>query len=890
MKELNVRDTMAISWSREWRILGSTVYAHSVLQVTVGILLVSLSIKAGLTQEYEVYRDRVNPNWSDDGNSFWFRSQLSRQESEFILVDAQNGVREPLFDHQQLADEINSRTDYRVRPQSLGSDGVVVTSFDPATNRVDLELPGWRLRLDRGSGEFEWEAGKRDVAGKLFLPIRASRRSGEEATLEVHNRLAQIVEFVWVTPDRKLVVYEQVQPGKSFQQNTFVGHAWLIRDQGGKQLGCFFVEDRDQQVFELNQAQLDQVENAQPQKKRSNKSADRRTPSSRRRSGNQAAPFEVFVRDHDLWIQPRGTGATGSPDTVKPATRLTEDGNAENSFHRSAQRARMMQMQYGKKDYPSHVGDVQWSRDKRYLVAWQTTVVPEREINIVKALAPDGQPELIRYPYAKAGDRIPVRSPRLFEAATGKEIPLDDDLFPDPWQTKLERFSEDLQSAWFFYNERGHQKIQIVHVELATGNSKVVIEEESSTFLHYSSAGKYKLHWIDDSTALWSSERHGWNHLCRINMKTGEILNAVTEGEWNVKRFIRMKGDAVWFLAVGVLKDANPYYEYLCKSNLDGSCFQVLTPSLGHHSITWSPDQRFFVDRYCCVDTPPVFELRKSSDGSLVCNVEQAEIVTARPDHDLRLVLPEPFAAPGRDDKTMIHGVVYWPSNFDPSKKWPIIENIYAGPHDHHVPNSFRQRRRFRELTDAGFVVVQIDGMGTAWRSKEFHDVCYRNLRDAGLPDRIAWLKALAEKYPALDLDRVGIFGGSAGGQNALAALLWHHDFYKVAVADCGCHDNRMDKIWWNEQWMGKLSPGNHYAENSNVENAHRLKGHLLLIVGGLDSNVDPSSTLQVVTRLVDANKDFDLLVIPNAGHGAGDTPYGRRRRLAFFQRHLLKD
>jgi dipeptidyl aminopeptidase/acylaminoacyl peptidase len=180
-----------------------------------------------------------------------------------------------------------------------------------------------------------------------------------------------------------------------------------------------------------------------------------------------------------------------------------------------------------------------------------------------------------------------------------------------------------------------------------------------------------------------------------------------------------------------------------------------------------------------------------------------------------------------------------------------------------------------------------MDGMGTSHRSKAFHDVCWKNLGDSGFPDRIAWIRAAAAKYRELDLTRVGIYGGSAGGQSSTRALLAHGDFYHVAVSDCGCHDNRMDKIWWNEQWMG-WPIGPHYAEQSNVTQAHRLTGKLLLIVGELDRNVDPSSTMQVASALVKADKDFDLLVIPGAGHGSAETPYGRRRRADFLVRHLL--
>ena len=202
------------------------------------------------------------------------------------------------------------------------------------------------------------------------------------------------------------------------------------------------------------------------------------------------------------------------------------------------------------------------------------------------------------------------------------------------------------------------------------------------------------------------------------------------------------------------------------------------------------------------------------------------------------------------------------------------------------MPKTFRTLYRSQELAELGFVVVKIDGMGTNWRSKRFHDVCWRNLKDSGFPDRIAWMKAAAEKYPFMDLSRVGIYGGSAGGQSALAGMLLHPEFYKAAAADCGCHDNRMDKIWWNEAWMG-WPVGPHYAENSNVTHAHKLQGKLLLTVGELDTNVDPASTMQVVKALIKADKDFELIVFPGKGHGIGESPFGVRRRRDFFVRHL---
>jgi dipeptidyl aminopeptidase/acylaminoacyl peptidase len=243
--------------------------------------------------------------------------------------------------------------------------------------------------------------------------------------------------------------------------------------------------------------------------------------------------------------------------------------------------------------------------------------------------------------------------------------------------------------------------------------------------------------------------------------------------------------------------------------------------------------------------------------------------------------------AKGRDGQTDIYGVIIRPTHFDPNKRYPVIEEIYAGPQSAFVPKAFSSYYGMQGLAELGFILVKIDGMGTSERSKAFHDVCWKNLGDAGFPDRILWMKAAAAKYPYMDLTRVGIYGGSAGGQSSTRALLAHGDFYRVAVSDCGCHDNRMDKIWWNELWMG-WPIGPEYEQQSNVTQAHNLTGKLLLMVGEMDENVDPASTMQVVHALIKADKDFDLLVNTGKGHGSGESEYGRRRRADFFVRHLL--
>ena len=318
--------------------------------------------------------------------------------------------------------------------------------------------------------------------------------------------------------------------------------------------------------------------------------------------------------------------------------------------------------------------------------------------------------------------------------------------------------------------------------------------------------------------------------------------------------------------------------------NFDGTGLVILTAGNGNHTVQWSPDRQYVVDTWSRVDAAPVTELRRTSDGTRVCELEHADLTLLR---RTGWRAPEPFVAKGRDGTTDIYGAIFRPTYFDPHHRYPVIENIYAGPQDSYVPKSFRAYFSEQSLAELGFIVVKIDGMGTANRSKAFHDVCWKNLADAGYADRIAWIRAAAQRFPGFDLTRVGIYGGSAGGQNAVRALLDHGDFYRAAVADCGCHDNRMDKIWWNELWMG-WPVDDSYRRSSNVEDAHRLSGHLLLVVGELDRNVDPASTMQVVNALVRADKDFELLVVPGAGHGSAESPYGQRRRMDFLVRHLL--
>lgn len=587
---------------------------------------------------------------------------------------------------------------------------------------------------------------------------------------------------------------------------------------------------------------------------------ERERPRRRRRRGPRPRPdspdgkWSVHVKDHNLYLRDRATGKESA---------LSRDGTADDGYSER----------------------VFWSPDSQKLVALRTKKGQEHEVYLIESSPHDQlQPKLHKLHYLKPGDRIPLTKPHLFAVGAHKEISIADELFANPWSIEDVRWSANSRCFTFVYNQRGHQVLRLVAVDAKSGAARAVIDERSKTFLDYNS--KFFIHYLDlANEIIWMSERDGWNHLYLYDAATGQVKNQITKGRWVVRGVDRVDEQArqIWFRAGGIHPAQDPYYVHYCRINFDGSSLVCFTDGDGTHCVEYSPDRRFLIDTYSRVDLAPVTELRRGADGKHICTLERADISALQKSG---WTAPERFVAKGRDGTTDIHGVIFRPTNLDKNKKYPIIEKIYAGPQGAFVPKAFRPFFSPQHLAELGFVVVQIDGMGTNHRSKAFHDVCWKNLGDAGLPDRIRWIKAAAAKYPYMDGDRVGIFGGSAGGQSALRAVLAYPDFYKAAVANCGCHDNRMDKIWWNELWMG-WPVGPHYAAQSNVTNAHKLRGKLLLIVGELDRNVDPASTMQVVNALIKAGKDFDLLIVPGAGHG---TPggYARRRQQDFFVRHLL--
>jgi dipeptidyl aminopeptidase/acylaminoacyl peptidase len=589
----------------------------------------------------------------------------------------------------------------------------------------------------------------------------------------------------------------------------------------------------------------------------------RRNPGRSRFSGDEDHPiaspdekWNAYTKDNNVFVRESEDGEE---------IQLSTDGEETNTY---------MQLE--------------WAPESKSIIAWRCEPGDHKEVYLIRTSPPEGGRAVMQSrPYDLPGDKLDAYELNIFNIENRKQI--KPELKRIDLGSPRPRWSKDGSYLIYEKVDRGHQRLRVIKVDISDGSWRNIIDEKSDTFIwtaHTENLGLNRINYLTKTDEIiYVSEMDGWRHIYLADIKQGKISHQITKGQWVVRGIDLIDEDArqIWFNAGGKNPDQDPYFLHYYRINFDGTGLTELTEGNGNHSIQYSPDRKYIIDTYSRVDMAPIHKLRRTSDGSLVCELEKADISELiakgwKP--------PEVFVSKGRDGKTDIWGIISRPDDLDHDKKYPIIEDIYAGPQNFFTPKTFSARNRYQSLNELGFIVVKMDGMGTANRSKAFHDVCWKDLKDAGFPDRILWIKAAAKKYPYMDIERVGLYGTSAGGQSAAGALLFHPEFYKVAVANCGCHDNRMDKASWNEQWMG-YPVESQYAECSNVDNAYRLQGHLFLIVGEMDNNVPPESTFRVVNALIKAEKDFDLLVVPNGGHGAGGR-YGQRRLQDFFVRHLM--
>lgn len=563
----------------------------------------------------------------------------------------------------------------------------------------------------------------------------------------------------------------------------------------------------------------------------------------------------AFIRNHNVFVAPKGK--------LKDARQVTFDGNNQQYYSNR----------------------IQWSGDSEKIAAVKIQKVEVRQLTLIESSPKEQlQPKLQARDYVKPGDALPQKSPVVFNLKRNQLFVFDISLIENQFDISDLSWRKDGRAVTFEFNKRGHQEYGVMELDANSGVSRFIIKETNKTFIDYSGK-KYRTDILDGSEIIWASERDGWNHLYLYDGKTGKVKNQITAGEWVVRKVIHVDEDKrkIIFEGSGRNRNQDPYFIQYYSIDFDGQNLQELTHDDANHQAVFNNDYSQFIDTYSRVDQAPVAVLRDYK-GNVILELEKTNLNTLQ---TLGWKAPEVFTAKARDGVTDVWGIIIRPTNFDPAKKYPVIEYIYAGPHSSFVPKSFYANPSgMYELAELGFIVVQIDGMGTSNRSKAFQDISWKNLKDAGFADRILWMQAAARKYEQMDIQRVGIYGTSAGGQSSTGALLFHPDFYKVGVSSCGCHDNRMDKIWWNEQWMG-WPVGPEYAACSNVENAANLKGDLLLIVGELDDNVDPASTFQLVDALIKAGKNHDFIMVPGMGHSSGGD-FGEKKRRDYFVKHLL--
>ncbi|KAL7914401.1 Alpha/Beta hydrolase protein [Trichoderma velutinum] len=739
---------------------------------------------------------------------------------------------------------------YRLELPGSGYDFVLVNAVK-ATRQGGFGKDALAQEVERLTGQplnlksltesgIEWNSplDNANLKGTFLNAEVASPYAASEVSIRFLNRCSYPLTIEWVDHSCEPVWRGIIEVGKVKDFATWNGHIWRIRAKEHSNSKVIYAapKDEDEDVIVIDDNLL-------------------RSGDGARRFKNHTGFPLIFIRDGAVW----STYENGDEQ-------ILASNNDETDLYDEKR--------------------IYISPDRRFAVIWQYTPEQDNKMYLVESSpTEDLQPKLKSIQYLKAGHQVRVERPRLFDLNQRKEISTDNALFRNPYALINVGWNKSGEEYRFIYNERGHQHLRLIGISVH-GHVRALVEESSKTFIDYSTK-LYRHLTSDTEEIIWASERDGWNHLYLYDLSHGVLKNQITTGDWLVKAVSRVdeKTRQIWFSGYGMIKDQDPYYAQLARINFDGSGLTMLTDGNGTHSWKWSPDYRYLIDTWSRVNYPLEVVLRDGNTGEKILTLQESQLGHLA---NSQWNAPEIFSTTGRDGVTLIHGIIIRPADFDANNKYPILEEIYAGPQSYYTPKAFSSYSWYRGWADRGYVVVKLDGMGTNWRSKTFHDVCYKNLHDAGFPDRIKWIKKAAATRPWMDLERIGIMGTSAGGQSAGAALIHHGDFYKAAAADSGCHDNRMDKIWWNEQWMG-WPVDKSYEDASNVFNAEKLKGNLMLIVGDLDDNVDPSSTFQFANALNKAEKIYEMLLIPGGKHGCGHGKYSQMRQADFFQRHLQK-
>jgi dipeptidyl-peptidase-4 len=604
-----------------------------------------------------------------------------------------------------------------------------------------------------------------------------------------------------------------------------------------------------------------------------------------RRSGEEVVSPDgkraAYIKDWNLWVKDLAT---------QKETQLTTDGVKD--FGYATDNAGWVH---------SDRAILIWSPDSKKIATFQQDQRGTGDMYLVSTNV--GHPKLEAWKYPLPGDEVVTTIQRVvIEVDNPKVIrfkmPPDqhrstqcDDVSCDGgWDDVY--WSPDSRTIAFVSTSRDHKKEDLRIADATTGDVRDVYEETTATQFESGQGGTSWRYLPNSNEFIWFTERDGWGHLYLYGLD-GKLKNQITKGEFAVWRIVNVdeKARVIYFLAGGRERGRDPYFGHFYRVNFDGSGSRLLTPEDANHDITVSPDGKYFIDNYSTPNTPTVAVL-KDMTGRKIADLEKADVS--------RLAAtgwkpPTPITVKARDGVTDLYGLMYMPTNLDRTMKYPVIDYIYPGPQGGSVGSrSFAASRGDNQaLAELGFIVVQIEGMCNPLRSKKFHDSCYGNMADNTLPDQVEGIKQLASKFPFIDLNRVGIWGHSGGGFATAAAMFRFPDFFKVGISESGNHDNRNYEDDWGERYIGLLTKDangkSNYEDQANQNYAKNLKGKLLLAHGGMDDNVPPSNTYLVVDALIKANKDFDLIIIPNARHGYGPAGfYMMRRRWDYFVKNLL--
>src|SRR5215472_2531285 len=699
--------------------------------------------------------------------------------------------------------------------------------------------------------------------GSEFVVVDAA--TGKRSTLFEHSKLAAALSSAAnASYQAGHLPFEQVElsPDEQMVEFNLKGRRWKCDVQGSQ---CAAEGGRE---AEGEQPALPPVPGALPLR------LDVPAPNGK---------LTAFIRNWNLWVRDL---------TIGKETQLTTDGlkdfgyATDNAGWTHSNRAILV-----------------WSPDSKHIATFQQDQRNVGEMYLVQTKV--GHPVLQTWKYPLPGDDVVTMIQRvIIDVDTPRVVRLQ--MSPDQHRGSLcdhlvcrggewsdVQWSPDSKHVAFVSTSRDHKQEELRVADADTGAVRDVLQETAPTY-YESGAGRVSWRYLPSSNELiWYSERDNWGHLYLYDLATGMLKNTITSGEWAVTQLLHVdeKNREVFFLGVGREKGSDPYFAYLYRAGFDGKKISLLTPEPGNHEVSFSPSGRFFVDNYSQPDVPPIAVLRDSN----------AKVIATLGKADISKLLasgwkpPTPFTVKARDGKTDLYGLLFKPTNFDPGRKYPIVNHIYPGPQGGSVGSrSFSVARGdVQALAELGFVVIELDGMGNPLRSKSFHDFYAKDLGDNTLPDQVAGMKQLAERYPWIDLDRAGIYGHSGGGYAAADAMFRYPDFFKVGISESGNHDNREYEDDWAEKWMGLLTKNadgtSNYSSQANQPLEKNLKGHLLLAHGTMDDNVPPYNTLLVVDELIKANKDFDLLMLPNQRHGYGNASnYMMRRRWDYFVRYLL--